>query len=377
MSGRLRLAAVCGPAPGGTARPPDPPAADPVTAVLAVAAALRAGASPGRAWLRCWGISAPDGVPALTDVRARCGDDRHAAAVVAGARLAARTGAPLAGVLERVGAALAEDQAVEVQRRAALAGPRATVQLLTWLPIVGVALGWSLGADPLAVLLDGRFGSALLLGAGLLTTAGWRWSARLLRAARTAGTAGPASTAGSAGTAGPAAARPAGTAGPAGAARRPGAGGGVVTSGTGPVAEVDVAVLLELLDAACSAGASVPLALDAVGDAAGGSRGSALMAAAAHLAAGATWAEAFAGADPTLAPVVLALRPTWVDGVAPGGALRATAAQLRRERQGAALAAAARLGVRLVLPLAVCHLPAFVLVGLVPVLVSVGGATLR
>ncbi|GEN80109.1 type II secretion system F family protein [Actinotalea fermentans] len=142
-------------------------------------------------------------------------------------------------------------------------------------------------------------------------------------------------------------------------------------------AEVGVAMLLGLLEAACAAGASVPGALDAVGAAADGRRGAGLMTAGRRLGQGASWREAWAGTDPALAPVAVALRPSWEDGVAPGGALRVTAAHLRRERQAAALDAAGRLGVRLVLPLAVCHLPAFVLVGLVPVLISVGGATLR
>lgn len=141
--------------------------------------------------------------------------------------------------------------------------------------------------------------------------------------------------------------------------------------------ELDVVVLLDLLEAACAAGASVPGALDAAGAAAGGARGAALVTAARALSVGAPWREAWAAADPVLTPVAVALRPSWEDGVAPTGALRATAAHLRRERQALALEAAGRLGVRLVLPLAACHLPAFVLVGLLPVLISVGGATLR
>lgn len=160
-----------------------------VEAVLGVAAALRAGASPAEAWRRCWGVVAPDGVPSIADARSHCVEDRYAAAVVAGARLAARTGAPLAVVLERVGASIADDEHVEGQRRAALAGPAATVRVLTWLPLVGAALGWSLGADPVAVLLDGGIGTLLLLGAGLLTWSGRRWSGRLLRTARAAGAA--------------------------------------------------------------------------------------------------------------------------------------------------------------------------------------------
>lgn len=171
----------------GPARGRAPGAAGAPGGVLAVAAALRAGATPSAAWLRGWGVPAPDGVPALADVAERCGDARQAAAVVAAARLAARTGAPLAAVLERIGAALAQDAEAEAQRRAALAGPRATVRLLGWLPLVGVALGWALGADPLAVLLDGGAGTLLLVAAVLLTWVGGRWAAGLVEAARRAG----------------------------------------------------------------------------------------------------------------------------------------------------------------------------------------------
>ena len=73
-----------------------------------------------------------------------------------------------------------------------------------------------------------------------------------------------------------------------------------------------------------------------------------------------------------MTPAAQALRRSWEDGVAPGGALRAAADAARRERHARAIEAANRLGVRLVLPLGLCYLPAFVLVGLVPVLLSMG-----
>lgn len=135
-------------------------------------------------------------------------------------------------------------------------------------------------------------------------------------------------------------------------------------------AEVEAAVVLDLLDAACAAGASVPGALEAVGLAVGGRRGRVLVDASAALRLGAPWAEAWAGAGGALGPVGMALRPSWDDGVAPAGSLRAVAATLRQERRSRAAEAAGRLGVLLVLPLGLCHLPAFVLVGLVPILVS-------
>lgn len=65
------------------------------------------------------------------------------------------------------------------------------------------------------------------------------------------------------------------------------------------------------------------------------------------------------------------------DGAAPGPALRAGAEQLVRERRAQVREAAGRLGVRLVLPLGLCFLPAFVLLGLVPVMVSVGAQLAR
>ncbi|MBO1753059.1 type II secretion system F family protein [Actinotalea sp. BY-33] len=134
-------------------------------------------------------------------------------------------------------------------------------------------------------------------------------------------------------------------------------------------------MVLDLLEAACSAGAGIPRALDAVGRAVGGATGTSMRAAGAALVVGARWEEAWHG-GPATRVVAAALRPAWEDGAPPGGGLRATAERVRRERHAAALAGAARLGVRLVLPLGLCHLPAFVLVGLVPVLVSMAAGSL-
>lgn len=139
-----------------------------------------------------------------------------------------------------------------------------------------------------------------------------------------------------------------------------------------PRVEVAVAVVLDLVDAACRSGSSVPGALADVGAAVEGRRGATLRSVAAALSLGAPWAEAWPD-DAGLAPLADALEPSWTQGVAPGDALRAVAATLRRERRARALEEAGRLGVRLVVPLAVCHLPAFVLVGLVPVLMSLAG----
>lgn len=150
----------------------------------------------------------------------------------------------------------------------------------------------------------------------------------------------------------------------------------VVGRAPGPAGQVEIGVLLELLGAAVRAGTSVPRALEAVGQAIGGPDGAALARAGAAVVLGAGWAEAWSGAPARLAVVHSALGLAWEQGAAPGEALRAAGEQLRSDQQAAARQAAARLAVHLVLPLGVCFLPAFVLIGLLPVLLSLGGGVL-
>lgn len=145
------------------------------------------------------------------------------------------------------------------------------------------------------------------------------------------------------------------------------------TGTAGP--EVAVPTVLDLLDSACASGAAAPRALEVVGAGVGGARGHALTRAALRLRLGASWDEAWYGAPDDLRPLVVALRGSWEHGSPPAGALRAAADAARVSAQAEALEAAGRLGVRLVLPLGLCFLPSFVLVGLVPVLLGMAGAS--
>ncbi|MEN1975549.1 type II secretion system F family protein [Cellulomonas sp. P4] len=133
--------------------------------------------------------------------------------------------------------------------------------------------------------------------------------------------------------------------------------------------EVDLATAVDLVAVAVEAGASVPHALRSVGAAIGGRRGDDLARAGAAVLLGASWPTAWAHA-PVLGATLDGLGAAWAGGTAPGPALRTAADELRRRRARAARDAAGRLGVRLVLPLGLCFLPAFVLLGLVPVLAS-------
>lgn len=158
-----------------------------VVAVTQVAALLRSGLPPGRAWEAVGVRCDPRGVPDADDAARVLGAARVVPAVVAGVRLAADVGAPLAAVLDDVVEATVAEDAARVARETALAGPRATARVLAWLPGAGVLLGYALGADPVGVLLSGGIGTVALLAAAVLVLVGRRWTTSLVRAARAAG----------------------------------------------------------------------------------------------------------------------------------------------------------------------------------------------
>lgn len=144
-----------------------------------------------------------------------------------------------------------------------------------------------------------------------------------------------------------------------------------------PAAECDPAVLLDLLDVALAAGTSVPGALEALGSAVSPDPAAGpLRAAGASLRLGGGWREAWEPCPPQLVPLAEALEPAWSDGVDPCPLVRQAAATIRARRRRASQEAAERLASRLVLPLGLCFLPAFVLLAMAPVLLSGVGALL-
>ncbi len=143
-------------------------------------------------------------------------------------------------------------------------------------------------------------------------------------------------------------------------------------------AVADLPLCADLLAAVLRAGAPVDRAAFAVADALGGPLGERLERTARSLRLGAEPAEAWAHlSDVTGAErlVAAAVRSS-ASGGALAGALTRLTDDLRADRGVAAEAAAQRAGVLIVLPLGLCFLPAFVLAGLVPVLVAVLGDVL-
>lgn len=103
--------------------------------------------------------------------------------VTAAVRLSSRTGCSLAAVLAAVEDDLRDRHRQALEARTATAGPRASAALLAALPLLALAMGGGIGADPWRVLTTTVPGEALLVGGVLLELAGVAWSGRLIRRA--------------------------------------------------------------------------------------------------------------------------------------------------------------------------------------------------
>ncbi|UWX96677.1 type II secretion system F family protein [Arthrobacter zhaoxinii] len=99
-------------------------------------------------------------------------------------RVSERSGAPLATVLSRYAGQLEAARDAAADREAAMAGPRATMRLLTWLPGGGILLGYLLGGNPLQILTATPLGWVAAAAGSAFWLAGRLWSARLVRNAQ-------------------------------------------------------------------------------------------------------------------------------------------------------------------------------------------------
>lgn len=95
-----------------------------------------------------------------------------------------RSGAPAADMILRYARAQRSALDADRERRIAMAGPRATVRVLSWLPLIGVGLGLLIGVQPVELFsgLPGR----LSIGGGLALYLLGRWWMRrmMVRAER-------------------------------------------------------------------------------------------------------------------------------------------------------------------------------------------------
>ena len=258
-------------------------------------------------------------------------------------RMSESAGAPLATSLERAAEHAEERIDALLGRQSALAAPRATGRILSWLPLLGLGLGMLMGSDPVGVLTGSVLGALTgLLGLGL-AFAGRRWTASLVHRAEVESTR-PSTRVANAESETEKSASPT------------------------DAAPVDTALVLELLAAQLRAGLA-PLA--ALGTLAEALNSRALHTVCQRLQMGSNWGSAWSGsAAGTFGELRDALAPAYTGG-APSTALLLSLADAHRlSERRAAERAAGKLSVALVVPLGLCSLTAFICLGIVPILIS-------
>ena len=145
----------------------------------------------------------------------------------------------------------------------------------------------------------------------------------------------------------------------------------------------DLPLALDLLAACLAGGAPLPVAVRAVSDAVPGPCGRRLARVAASLGVGSPPADAWSALPegespdrPVARPAVRALVRAAEGGAPVAATVAAQAAEARQQARARAQLSARRAGVAAVLPLGLCFLPAFVLLGVVPVVVGLAGPLL-
>ncbi|WP_026240477.1 hypothetical protein [Parafrankia discariae] len=325
-------------------------------------------------------------------------------------RVCRLAGVRLAPVATMLADAARADAARADELASALAGPRSSGRLVAGLPLLGLALGALVGASPVEVLLTGSAGRACLTAGVLLDLAGLRWLRRIADGVQ--------------------AQVPPVCAGPPPAGRRR---GGPTSREYRRRLLADLPLALDLVAACLRSGATTQHALEVVGVATGGAAGSQLKAAGRAMRRGVPVDEACdrllaaGGAPrtngtprPNSAPrpggsprpgaaragtgragssravgrrrddrrttvrrgtsrrretrVVTATAAAIGRTESSGAKLAATLTRIgdraRQEAHAAAIAAARRAGVLAVAPLGLCFLPAFLLLGVVPVVIG-------
>jgi tight adherence protein B len=163
----------------------------------ALSAELRAGGAPREALWRA-ARDEPRFAAVAAAARSPAGDvvsTLHAMATTPGGAAAAdlatawavceATGGRLAPAVARLTVGWRDEEQVRREVSAQLAGPRATAVLLAGLPLVGLAMGASLGANPIGLVRQPSLVLVVAVPGLLLEVAGLLWTARITRSAAT------------------------------------------------------------------------------------------------------------------------------------------------------------------------------------------------
>ncbi|OKL50638.1 type II secretion system F family protein [Boudabousia marimammalium] len=295
-----------------------------------VSAEIAAGASPLAAWQQQYRLSPGPGICWQQQV-ARQLENQYSllpAGMVSGIKAALQLiehyGIEAVSVHDLLAENLESQAGMMTQRSSLIAGPQASARLLAWLPVAAIAAGELAGLGVVRILFATVIGwICLLLSAGLIAFGRW-WSGALVREAERAG------------------------------------------QNTGPLPAQLVAVLLAEL---VSSGQSPVAGLDALGQF-GADRNLSRIAAQMRSRMEVPPAQLF-GAE--VGPLLEALRKVFESGADPQALLTHAGEVSRRAARQQIVVAAGRLSSLIVLPLALCFLPAFMLAGVVPAVLSLVG----
>ena len=258
------------------------------------------------------------GIP--REVIAQAGE--HSRSIRAACGISAVLGAPLAQVLDCLADSFDDLHEAQEARRIAGAGPALSAKILNLLPVVALLAVSVMGINPFPVLADGGAGTACgIVGLAFLLAGRWV-SVSMIRAAQ----------------------------------RRWDQDG-----------SEDTALVCDLIAAALDAGASIPRALECLGRC---SDREELSLVSKRLTVGLEWELAWEDCPEQYLEVAEVLREAWMRGAAVDEQLRRFGATARKKRLTDARAGAEELGVRLVVPLGLLMLPAFICLGVVPVLIT-------
>ena len=285
-----------------------------------VSALVRAGLPVRDAWLQVG--EGEEGMPygAASNVLKQAGE--HARMVTAACAVSYELGAPLSEVLDALAQNFDDIERIQKARRVAGAGPALSAKILNLLPLLALLAVFIMGINPFPVLVDGGVGSMCAV-IGLSFLGAGRWvSLRLIRRS---------------------------------------------SCQWEEVAQEDIAIICELVIAALESGVSIPRALECIGRSAEIEE---LVRVASCLTLGVRWDRTWEGCSEGITNIAEVLREAWVRGASVDHQLHALAEASRDQRLTDARARAEELGVKLVVPLGLLMLPAFIFLGVAPVLLT-------
>ncbi len=285
--------------------------------------------------------------------------------------LAQAHGLAIAALMQAAQRDIAERERFCGRVEAGMAGARATATILAGLPVLGVVLGQAIGAEPLRFLLAGGAGGWLLVVGTGFVCCGLLWSDRITT--RVADMTWAAVLLAGALLAMPSASMARGR------------------HGLGPLAEtrrsaggddaLAVAASLDVLAACLRSGMAVSTAAAAVAESAPAGLAALLRRAADLLALGAdaghAWMSSVGAEDNHVQAFLRMARRSAASGTALAQGVEELAVQMRGNAADAASARAERASVLMAGPLGLCYLPAFLCLGIVPVVAGLAGEVLQ